>query len=109
MDTMKTRSYPITEAEAKASINRRYNSELAWAAGIRGWNTGGPQPAIACTYAQSPRTPGAYREIPYGNDESYKLVRMPCRSVEVEPESVEATVGSPSLRPMDRLGAGGTS
>lgn len=73
---MKTTSaYPIPADEAAAEINRLYDNPHAWDAGIRTWHSGGLQP-IAVTFIESPRTPGAFRSVDYGTDESYRLVRL---------------------------------
>ena len=69
-----TDTYPISESEATAEINRLYNNGGAWSAGIRSWHSGGVQP-IAVTFIESPRTPGAFRSVDYGSDESYRLPR----------------------------------
>lgn len=65
---MITRNYPIPEAEAKQTIDRKHGMG-AWDRGIRSWRTRGPQPIIAETFIESPKTIGAYKSIPYGNDE----------------------------------------
>lgn len=51
-----TDAYPIAAEEAASEINRLYNDQAAWGAGIRTWHSGGAQP-IAVTFVESPRTP----------------------------------------------------
>lgn len=64
-----TRAYPITEAEARRAIGE---AEQRWgrnkAAGDLAYRNARVKPAdglVAFSFAESPRTPGAYKRIPF--------------------------------------------
>ena len=69
-----TRNYPFTRAEAEAAIlsaeKRARNISLARTVGRLSYRNDGIRPCdglCAFSFVESPRTPGAYKEIPYAS------------------------------------------